>query len=35
MDLSLILAIGKWTYILGGVGIVILVIALILKKTQS
>ncbi len=35
MDLSLILAIGKWTYILGGVGIVILVIALILKKTRS
>ncbi len=35
MDLSLILAIGKWTYILGGVGIVILVIALILKKSQS
>jgi hypothetical protein len=35
MDLSLILAIGKWTYILGGVGLVILVIALILKKSQS
>ena len=35
MDLSLILAIGKLTYILGGVGLVILVIALILKKTQS
>jgi hypothetical protein len=35
MDLSLILAIGKFTYILGGVGLVILVIALILKKRQS
>jgi hypothetical protein len=35
MDLSLILAIGKWTYILGGVGLVILVIALIIKKTQA
>lgn len=35
MDLSLILAIGKWTYILGGVGLVILVIALVLKKSQS
>jgi hypothetical protein len=35
MDLSLILAIGKWTYILGGVGIVILVIALVLKKSKS
>ena len=35
MDLSLILAIGKWTYILGGAGIVILVIALILKKRQA
>ena len=35
MDLSSILAIGRWTYILGGVGLVILVIALILKKTQS
>lgn len=35
MDLSLILAIGKWTYIFGGIGLVILVIALILKKTQS
>ncbi len=32
MDLSLILAIGKWTYILGGVGLVILVIALVLRK---
>jgi len=35
MDLSLILAISRWTYILGGVGLVILIIALILKKTQS
>jgi len=35
MDLSLILAIGKWTYILGGGGLVILVIALVLKKRQS
>ncbi len=35
MDLSLILAIGKFTYILGGVGLVILVIALILKKRQA
>lgn len=35
MDLSLILAIGKWTYIFGGVGIVILIIALILKKRQA
>lgn len=35
MDLSLILAIGRWTYILGGAGIVILVIALILKKSKS
>ena len=35
MDLSLILAIVKWTYILGGVGLVILVIALLLKKSQS
>ncbi len=35
MDLSLILAISKWTYILGIVGIVILVIAYILKKRQS
>ena len=35
MDLSLILAIGKWTYILGGVGIVILIVALILKKRST
>jgi len=35
MNLSLILAISKWTYILGTVGIVILVIALVLKKRQS
>jgi len=35
MDLSLILAIGKSTYILGGVGIVILVIAIVLKKSKS
>ncbi len=35
MDLSIILAIGKWTYIFGGVGIVILIIALILKKRQA
>jgi hypothetical protein len=35
MDLSSILAIGRWTYILGGVGLVILVIALVLKKRQS
>ena len=34
MDFSLILAIGKWTYILGGAGIVILVVALVLKKRQ-
>ena len=35
MDLNLILAIGRWTYILGGVGLVILVVALILKKRQA
>ena len=35
MDLSLILAISKWTYILAGVGLVILVVALVLKKRQS
>ena len=35
MDLSLILAIGRLTYILGGGGLVILVIALILKKRQA
>lgn len=35
MDLSLILAIGKFTYILGGVGLVILAIAIILKKRQA
>ncbi len=34
MNLGLMLAISKWTYILGGVGIVILVIALALKKRQ-
>ncbi len=35
MDLTSIIAISRWTYILGGVGIVILVIALILKKRQA
>lgn len=35
MNLSLILAISKWTYILGVVGLIILVVALVLKKRQS
>ena len=34
MNLGLMLAISTWTYILGGVGLVILVIALVLKKRQ-
>jgi hypothetical protein len=35
MDFTSIIAISNWTYIFLGVGVVILVIALILKKTQS
>jgi hypothetical protein len=35
MNSSLILAISQWTYILGIAGIVILVVALVLKKRQS
>jgi hypothetical protein len=35
MDLSSILAISRWSYILGIVGIVILVIALVVKKSKS
>jgi hypothetical protein len=35
MDLSSILAISRWSYILAGAGIVILVIALIIKKSKS
>ena len=35
MDLSSILAISKWSIILGIVGIVILVIALVIKKSKA
>lgn len=35
MDFTSILAISRWSYILAGVGVVILVIALILKKRQA
>ena len=35
MDLSSILAISRWSYILGIAGVVILVIALVIKKSKS
>jgi hypothetical protein len=35
MDFTSILAIGKFSIILGVVGVVILVVALVLKKRQS